>query len=248
MDMKAEVKLLVQQVVEAYVKDQLQKESKTQAAILLGYPSVNPTEVINTILPLLDSYDLTFLITKEWLTSFPELNEKHCLILEETSSQELKEIVECTSILVIPVASYQLLAKLALTMDDEVPVWLAIQFQLQGKPIVIASNHIEPNVYQQIKAPFTVQERIQDYIRQIRADQVKWEPLSKLPVVVDHQLIIFREKQPLILGKHIEIAHQEGLRKLDIPQKSRITPMAKDLAKELTVELINKDSLKGGEL
>jgi hypothetical protein len=203
---------------------------------------------METIAPLLDSYDVTLMVTKEWLSSFPTLAEEHYLLLEETTTEDIKHLVERSSILVVPVASYSLLSKLALTIDDEVPVWVAIQYQLQGKPIVIASNHVEPNVYQQILTPHTVQNRLQSYIRQIRSDRVKWEPLRKLTSAVEEQLKAYREKQALILGKHIETAHQDGLKQLVIPKESRITPVAKDLAKELKVELIKQDFLKGGEL
>ncbi|MEW9050638.1 MAG: hypothetical protein AB2392_05735 [Neobacillus sp.] len=244
MDIKEKVKILVQQVVEAYIKEQLKINKEKSITILLGYQSPNPSEVLKAITPLLVHYDVTILLSKEWLPVPEPLTRTTYLLIEDTSQAELMEIVEKTSLLVVPAASYRLLSKLALTMDDEVAVWLAIQYQLLGKPIVIANNYVEPTVYQQIHAPYSVQERLQTYIRQIRTDQVNWIPLSKLNQNVAHQLQAFETKKSLILEKHIEQAQREGLTKISLPQKSQVTPAAKDLAREYRIQI--KQSSKGG--
>jgi hypothetical protein len=243
-EVKAEIKRLVQQVVEAYIKDQLQKKKIKKITILLAYQSPNPEEILKAVTQMLKSYEVTLLLTKEWVSHQIQLNGDHYLFLEETDQKKLVSIVEETSLLVIPVASYSLLAKLALTMDDELAVWLAVQYQLMGKPIVIANNYIEPTVYQQIHAPHTVQERLQSYIRQIRNDQVKWVPLSKLSLNVEQQSKAYEEKKTLILEKHIDKASQDGLKEIIIPAKSHATPAAKDLARELKIQI--KQSRKGG--
>jgi hypothetical protein len=244
MDIKAKVKILVQQVVEAYIKEQLKINKEKSITILLGYQSPNPSEVLKAITPLLVHYDVTILLSKEWLPVPEPLTRTTYLLIEDTSQAELMEIVEKTSLLVVPAASYRLLSKLALTMDDEVAVWLAIQYQLLGKPIVIANNYVEPTVYQQIHAPYSVQERLQNYIRQIRTDQVNWIPLSKLNQNVADQFQAFEAKKSLILEKHIEHAQRVGLTEISLPQRSQVTPAAKDLAREYRIQI--KQSSKGG--
>jgi hypothetical protein len=244
MDVKAQVKLLVQQVVEAYLKEHQQNSKNRSIAILLGYQSPNPLEVLEAITPLLEAYEATLLVTSEWLPFPAQLKGKSYILLEETEQKDLVSIIENTSVLVVPSASYRLLSKLALTIDDELAVWFAIQYQMLGKPIVIANNHIEPTVYQQIHAPHTVKERIQSYIRQIRTDQVSWVPLNKLSKNVEQQMVAYEEKKALILEKHIEKAHQEGLTEIVIPSKSQVTPAAKDLAKDLKIQI--QQSSKGG--
>ncbi|CAH2713730.1 hypothetical protein BACCIP111895_00884 [Neobacillus rhizosphaerae] len=246
MDVKTKVQMLVQQVVEAYLKEKTQKNQEKSIAILLGYQSPNPAEVMKAVNPLLKSYDVTLMLSKDWLPSINELAGKSYVLLEETSQQELLAIIEKSSVLVVPAASYRLLSKLALTMDDEVAVWLAIQFQLLGKHIVIANNYVEPNVYQQIHAPHSIQDRLQSYIRQIQVDQVKWVPLRKLIQTVEDQIAASKEKQALILAKHVEKAYQNGLNELVVPTRSKVTPSAKDLAKDLKIQINKTDSLKGG--
>jgi hypothetical protein len=241
-DIQSQVKILVQQVVEAYLKDKVLENEKKPIAILLGYQSPNPTYVLEAITPLLNIYEVKLIVSKEWANSSSTFSNRPFVLLEEINQQELTAIIEESSVLVIPAASYQLLSKLALTMDDELAVWVAIQYQLLGKPVVIANNGVEPNVYQQIHAPHTVQERIQSYIRQIQTDQVKWVPLNKLTQTVEHQFTAYEEKQSLILAKHVEKAFHTGLKELVVPLKSKITPSAKDLAKELKIVITKSDA------
>ena len=248
MDAKTQVKLLVQQVVEAYLKDKMDQTKDAPIAILLGYHSPNPMTVLEAVTPLLDTYNVTWLITKEWLPLQGKMKGLSYMLIEDMAQQEMAVLIDQSSVLVIPQASYGLLSKLALTVDDEAAVWVAIQYQLLGKPIVIANNGVEPNVYQQIHAPHTVQERIQTYIRRIQTDQVKWVPLSKLVKTVDEQYAAYLDKQSLILAKHIERAFQEGLNEIEIPEKSRVTPSAKDLARDLKIQIKTIDSSKGGTL
>jgi hypothetical protein len=233
-DVKLKIKMLVQQAVEAYLREQLHKGKSNSIAILLCYESPKPSEILETILPLFHSYDVTLLTSKEWI---PFLKEQPYILLEEMSHQQLWTFIEQTSMLVIPAASYHLIAKLALTMDDELAAWLAIQYQLAGKPVVIANNNVELNVYQQILAPYSVQERLLSYIRQIQSDQVKWVSLNKLCKSVEDQWHWYEEKKSIILAKHIETAHRHGLKKIGVPANSQVTPAAKDLAKELSIQI-----------
>jgi hypothetical protein len=245
-DVKTQVKMLVQQAVETYLKEKIVPKKDIPIVILLGYQSPNSTTVLEAVTPLLDTYNVTLLLTKEWLPIQEKMKGLSSLLIEDMSQQELTELIDQSSVLVIPQASYSLLSKLALTMDDETVVWVAIQYQFLGKPIVIANDGVELNVYQQIHAPHPVQERIQSYIRRIQADQVKWVPLSKLVKTVDEQYAAYHDKQSLILAKHVERAYQEGLREIEVPEKSRVSPSAKDLARELKIQIKAIDSSKGG--
>jgi hypothetical protein len=247
-DVKTQVKMLVQQVVDAYLREELKAKKDSPIAILLGYQSPNPITVLEAVTPLLDTYEVTLLLTKEWLPLQEQWDGMSYALIEEMPQQELSAMIEKSSVLVVPAASYRLLSKLALTMDDEAALWVAIQYQMLGKPIVIANNGVEPNVYQQIHTPHSVQERLQSYIRQIQTDQVKWVPLNKLVKTVDEQYAAYQDKQSLILAKHVERAYQDGLKQIDVPLKSRVTPAAKDLARDLRIQIKQIDSSKGGTL
>lgn len=229
---KEKIRNLVRKVVEAYIMEQ--QKARQSIAILLSYPSLHPSVVLKAITPLIQNYNVTFFLSKEWQSEFSR--NSYCVI-DEMSKQELKEISEKTSILVVPVVSYSFLSKLALTMDDVLPVWLAIQYQLEGKPLVISNHQIELNVYQQIHAPHSVQDRIQAYIRQLQADKVKWVPLESLEKTVEEVWKSYKEKKSLILVKHVETVFREGLTEIVVPKSSQVTPAAKELAKELKIHI-----------
>jgi hypothetical protein len=229
---KEKIRNLVRQAVEAYIMEQ--QKARQSIAILLTYPTLHPAVVLKAVTPIIENNNVTLFLTKEWQSEF---SRKSYFVINEMSKQEIKEMAEKTSILVVPVASYSFLSKLALTIDDVLPVWLAIQYQLEGKPVIIANHHIELNVYQQIHAPHSVQDRIQAYIRQLQADKVKWVPLETLEKTVEEVWKSYKEKKSLILVKHVETVFRDGSKEIVVPKNSQMTPAAKDLARELKIHI-----------
>ncbi|MDP4170026.1 MAG: hypothetical protein Q8906_05395 [Bacillota bacterium] len=242
MDVLEQVRILVRQAVEQYIKSQSEKSTKPPIAILLEYQSLEPKEVLKEISELDAAYNVTLLLGKSWLPLPDELAGMAHLSVEEISQEALNGLVERTAILIFPTSSFQLLAKLALTIDDSLPVQLAIQFQLAGKPIVIANNEAELDVSQQIFAPHTVQERLQSYIRQLQADQVKWVPLSKLSETLANVYAGSKSKQTFILARHIETAQRAGLEEIIVPEKSKLSPGGKEMAKQLNIQIKKRES------
>ena len=239
--LKEQVKALVYQVVKTYLNEQVEESKSDSIVILLNYPTSHQLEgILEAVSHLADKYDVTMLVSEEWSQHRGKWTGNTILLNSETSQSTLEDVVEKAKLLVIPIASFQLLSKLALTMDDDEAAKLAIQFQLQGKPVVIAKDHVELNVYEQLLTPYSVQERIQGYVRQIQKDEVEWIPLKNLVNTVDGQISSYKEKAPLLLSKHIEKAMRDGLEEITIPAKSRITPSAKDLARELNVKIQKK--------
>ncbi len=237
---KERVKSLVLQVVKAYLSEQVEEVDTHSIAILLNHPSSYSEGIMEAVSTLADKYDVTILVSENWQASQEKWAANTILLNNETSFTQLNEVLEKTKLLVIPVASFHLLSKLALTMDDDQAIWLAIQYQLQGKPVVIANDDVELNVYEQIFSPHSVQERIQGYIRQIQKDEVKWVSLKDIVKTVDTQITSYDEKAPLLLSKHIEKAMRDGLETINLPANSRVTPSAKDLARELNVKIQKK--------
>ena len=239
--LKKQVQSLVQQVVKEYLEKQVENENADAIAILLNNPTSHSPEVIlEAVTHLAEKYEVTMLVSEEWSHFQEKWNGKTVLLTKETSLPTLLEVIEKTKVLVIPISSFRLLSKLALTMDDDEAAKLAIQYQLKGKPVVIAKDEVELDVYEQLLSPHSVQERIQGYIRQIQKDEVKWVSLKDLLKTVDDQISSYDEKAPLLLSKHIEKAMRDGLDEITLPAKSRVTPSAKDLARELNVKIQKK--------
>ncbi|MGD6834237.1 hypothetical protein ACQCT5_18835 [Sutcliffiella halmapala] len=239
---KEKIKLLVQDAVVAYLNEQNQHQDKQPIGILLGYETVNLTGVLEAVTTLSERYEVTLLLSRKYLADPDAFSGYSILPLERLEREDVDGLLNELGAIVLPVASYQLLAKLALTIDDDPISSLVLQFQMLGKPVIVVKDEVEFNVYQQISAPHAVQNRVQGYIRQIQADQVKWVPLSRLVHTVKEQLQAFDEKQPLILAKHIEKASKEGLQEIHLPKKSKLTPVAKDLAREFKIQLKKQDS------
>ncbi len=240
-DVKETVRELVKQAVEAYIseqaKDTLTSDRKRIPAItlLLNYQSTDPEGILKAVTEIKSSFEVRLVASKEWEELLP--GEEGILPLERADYKELQALWTSTDLLILPVASFQLVSKLALMVDDDRTAQTAIQFQLLGKPIVIANNEVELGVYQQILAPHSVQEKWQSYMRTTQKDQVKWVPLNQLVRAAKEQHKLYQEKQPLVLAKHIEHASRENVKALTVPKKSKITPVAKDIARELKIQI-----------
>ena len=173
--------------------------------------------------------------SKDWVERLE--GDEDVLPLNQADHSELEKLWNSTDLLILPVASFQLVSKLALMVNDDRTAHTAIQFQLLGKPIVIANNEVELGVYQQILAPHSVLEKLQAYLRTTQKDQVKWVPLKQLLRTAKEQHQQYKEKQPLIMAKHIEHAARENVKTITVPKESKITPVAKDIAREMKIQI-----------
>ncbi|NLP49711.1 hypothetical protein [Bacillus sp. RO1] len=235
MDVKEKVKELVRQAVEAYISEQGNEEKKPNITVLLNYHSINPELILKAVTEIKQSFAVKLVASKDWEEQLD--GEQEVLSLAQANQRDLEKLWNTTDLLILPVASFQLVSKLALMMDDDRTAHTAIQFQLLGKPIVIANNEVELGVYQQILAPHSVQEKLQGYMRTTQKDQVKWVPLNQLVRTAKEQLQHYKEKQPLIKAKHIEHAARANVKSITVPKESKITPVAKDMAREMKIDI-----------
>ncbi|UAL47357.1 hypothetical protein K7887_21340 [Sutcliffiella horikoshii] len=235
MDVKEKVKELVRQAVEAYMSEQDNEEKKPAITVLLNYHSSNPGLILKAVTEIKESFAVKLVASKDWVELLE--GDEDVLPLSQADHSELEKLWNSTDLLILPVASFQLVSKLALMVNDDRTAHTAIQFQLLGKPIVIANNEVELGVYQQILAPHSVQEKLQAYLRTTQKDQVKWVPLKQLLRTAKEQHQQYKEKQPLIMAKHIEHAARENVKTITVPKESKITPVAKDIAREMKIQI-----------
>ncbi|TYS69510.1 hypothetical protein FZC76_04550 [Sutcliffiella horikoshii] len=240
MDVQEKVKELVRQAVKAYMSGQGNGEKMPTITVLLNYHSSNPELILKAVTEIKQSFAVKLVASKDWEEQLD--GEQDVLSLDQANHRELENLWNTTDLLILPVASFQLVSKLALMVDDDSTSHTAIQFQLLGKPIVIANNEVELGVYQQILAPHSVQEKLQGYLRTTQKDHVKWVPLNQLVRTAKEQHQQYKEKQPLILAKHIEHAARGNIKTITVPKKSKITPVAKDMARELKIHIEKEHS------
>lgn len=235
MDVKEKVKELVRQAVEAYMSEQDNEEKNPAITVLLNYHSSNPGLILKAVTEIKESFAVKLVASKDWVERLE--GDEDVLPLNQADHSELEKLWNSTDLLLLPVASFQLVSKLALMVNDDRTTHTAIQFQLLGKPIVIANNEVELGVYQQILAPHSIQEKLQAYLRTTQKDQVKWVPLKQLLRTAKEQHQQYKEKQPLIMAKHIEHAARENVKTITVPKESKITPVAKDIAREMKIQI-----------
>ncbi len=235
MDVKEKVKELVRQAVEAYMSEQGNEEKKPAITVLLNYHSSNPGLILKAVTEIKEFFAVKLVASKDWVERLE--GDENVLPLNQADHSELEKLWNSTNLLLLPVASFQLVSKLALMVNDDRTAHTAIQFLLLGKPIVIANNEVELGVYQQILAPHSIQEKLQAYLRTTQKDHVKWVPLKQLLRTAKEQHQQYKEKQPLIMAKHIEHAARENVNTITVPKESKITPVAKDIAREMKIQI-----------
>lgn len=247
--MRAKIEAIVRQVVQSYLHATSSKINQRKLFIVLDYESPTPFLVWEKLKSISSKHKITLCLSDRWNDVPDGISFEQALQLKETNRVTIKEAMQQADILLFPTACYSLLSKLALTIDDDLTLWIAIQMQLDGKHIIIASDQLEHKGIRHLTAPATVVKRIQAYERQIQADGVSTVSLSNIEQWLASSSRIKTNKRPLILARHIEEMANEGEKELTVPEQSLITPMGRDKARELGIT-INKSSkikhVKGG--
>jgi hypothetical protein len=239
---KDKIEMLVRKVVMDYlIKDKASPTNKQLIIILDDQPCIRKNDVLNEIKSISHNYNTTIFRTEKWSDIVEDTKGIKCVPLDEKHLNEINEEIQKADVLLYATASYSTLAKLSLTMDDNLPMWITIQMQLNGKQILLIKDHIIQKGTQKITTPFTVAKRIQSYIRVLREDRVQLVSLAGTSKWLDSYFDSFIESRHVVLAKHIEEAAKLGESQLIVPKNSLITPMCKDYARELGVLIKQKE-------
>lgn len=240
--MEDNIEKLVRKVVMEYLKKDIALQTNKHLLVILDdHPTIQTKEVLNEIDSISSNYNTTILISDKWKSVIEEMKCVKSVPLNETYMEEIKQEMQKADVLLFATASYSTLAKLSLSMDDSLSMWITIQMQMDGKQIVLSKDHLIQKGTQKITAPFTVSKRIQTYIRQLREDKVQLVHLSHTSKWLDSYFDSNIESRHVVLAKHIEEAAKQGESQLIVPKNSLITPMCKDYARELGVLIKQKE-------
>jgi hypothetical protein len=239
---KDKIELLVRKMVMDYLnKDKKTTMNKQIIVMLDDYPSIDTSVVWKEIKSLTSRYNITLFASEKWTSIPEELNCVKVIPLTETHLEKLQDEMQTADLLFYATASYATLAKLTMTIDDNLSMWITIQMQLNGKQIVLANDEIMQKGTQKITSPFTVTKRIQSYLRILRDDKVQLVSLATISKWLDSYFDSFTENRHVVLAKHIEEAAKQGETQIIVPKNSLITPMCKDYARELGVLIKQKE-------
>jgi hypothetical protein len=239
---KDKIELLVRKMVMDYLnKDKKAPRNKQLLVILDDQPVVKTNDVWNDIKSIASNYNTTILASGKWTNVPDDMKFVTIVPLEEEYLDKIQEEMQKADVLLYATASYSTLGKLSLTLDDNLSMWITIQMQLNGKQIVLAKDHFIQKGTQKITTPFTVEKRIQSYIRRLREDKVHLVTLATANKWLDSYFDSFTENRHVVLAKHIEEAANLGETQLMVPKNSLITPMCKDYARDLGIKILQKE-------
>lgn len=231
--MRSQVASLVRQILQENIPaHRPNKKTDLNVYVLLGYPSATKQAVWEHIRAISDTYEVQVGVTDDWQDvpeNFPSTIEN----ISDLDRYELLDNLHKVDLMYVPVVSYGLLAKMALTIDDDLLSWLIIQLQMAGKRILLADDELQINASNR-QAHQSVANRIQSYWRQLERDGI--EVTSKMQFQTgnkDHQ----QAKKTLLSVKQIEMLSSTGVKEIFIPKNQVITPLAKDRARELEITL-----------
>lgn len=233
--MRARVTQVVRQTIEAYLQEKVNLDkSHYEIAILLTGESNSKESVWRYIDDLSKNISFVLAVDKKWSEKAENFVNGRSVNIEEVDQYELLNHFEKMKLIYLPVVNYNLLAKVALTLDDDLLSWLVIQMQLKGKKIIFANDLIQPQSH--VFAPTSVKKRIYTYTKEVKQDGIHLLPQLK---VTERLLrsIIKQPNIPLLLEKHVEAVYRNGAKEITIDNESLITPLGKDRAHELGITI-----------
>lgn len=241
----------IKAIVEAVVHEYFSRKKSTPKlfVLLVGRANSTEQESVRQILKelVLINEESTIATCSIWHQAVESLKGcRHIKLdaLEGEQEEQLVSHVEKADLLVLPHLTRSMLAKLSLSIDDTLPAWLVVQAQLKGKRIVIATDHVEGNLEQWLSIPKALEEKAVGYRQQLQRDGVKLTSLKNLPVVIQEQGIEGPKKRPILLAKHVDRLAERGVPYAELPDRTLITPLARDRSKELKIKL--SPQRKGG--
>lgn len=233
--MRAKVASLVQLAIEEYLNKGTElNKYHSDMVVLLSGEYENKESVWQHLRHLSQKFNILLVSGNEWAKNPEDLDNVKTIALNEIDRYSFLKRLEKVNVIYLPVVSYSLLAKVALTLDDDLLSWLVIQMQLKGKKLIFANDFF--NQTTNVLAAQSIKERINAYARQIQKDGISLFPMSRVTEkLLRHK--IDQPEIPLLLERHIEAFYKNGTRKIKLTKKSLISPLGKDRARELGIKI-----------
>jgi hypothetical protein len=233
---------VVQQVVLDYFNrksNRIQQVVRKVMILIDDHPVPINDSALEMVNQLAKHYSLTLCIPKNIKNS--ENSHVKQIELNPDNLAEIKKHMNETDLFILANPQYSNLAKLALSIDDTLGMWMTLQMQLDGKKIVFVKDFIHHTGTKKITSPHSLNNRIQTYIRQLRSENVYFIQGIKLEKWLSSYFEESKPKRHIVLAKHIKEVAEEGKRELIIPENSLITPACKEYAKEMGVVIKQKE-------
>jgi hypothetical protein len=238
-DVKNKIEAIVREVVMNYFKEQSGQHKKL--LILLDYETPNQDAVWRIVEKLSNTFEVTLSVSEQWTKVPSSIKASQVIRLEDLTIEDMSNLAESTDVLFLPTISYGFLAKLAMTIDDEKALSLCIHCQLEGKKLIVAKDALMRKGEQKLLTPHSIQERVATYTNQLVKDGVSVLKLKDVEKWLHQNIDALQVKRPVLLAKHIEEMAEEGEKQVQLSTNTVISPLGKDMARELGISIKVKE-------
>lgn len=158
-----------------------------------------------------------------------------------------------SDLVLVPVLTQNTAAKLAYTIADTFVTTLIMQALMMGKPVIAALNGADPQAKLRIEAnmgkssPGLLQslrsnlDKLKGYgIKLVQATSLAAESQKLLAPVVQNVKASVKNKKTVIGATAVKAVIANGLKQLTVSQGAIVTPLARDVARDLGVEIIEE--------
>ncbi|MGM8364980.1 hypothetical protein ACLIBG_05775 [Virgibacillus sp. W0181] len=157
--------------------------------------------------------------------------------ISRIGQNELKLLMEEIDILYVPNISHGFLAKLSLLIDDTKTIWVTLQMILEGKPVLLGDDLVRKRKGNIFLPKPSIEKKVQQYMKQLSSDGVHFCSTTQVEKKLRAMLTKEGTQRPLVLAKHMEELAKMGEKEAILPERSVVTPMAKDAARELGIAI-----------
>lgn len=236
MPVKDKIESIVRKVVSEYLKKSTRPQVEGKVLILLDHEThPNAADVWEAVRFIAKNYETIICSSDKWSTPPEDIQHLQIISLQHGLSEEIKQVMDKSDVLFLATASFKTIAKLALTIDDDLSMRIATHMQFNGKKLIVANDQCQLLGTQKITTPYSVSKRLKAYFKQLREDNVQIMALAEVANWLDTYFEGYPHHRHVVLAKHIEEAVRQGEKELVVPKHSLITPMCKDYAKELAI-------------
>ncbi|MFD2131427.1 hypothetical protein ACFSKI_09425 [Pseudogracilibacillus auburnensis] len=236
--MRDYISSLVYQTLNDYIK---KERNPSHILVLLSNGREHSKDVWEHIETLANRFHVSLLVSEQEQEQVATLDVHDCFILEKITKEDIDLFSQNMDLLYCPVISHGFLAKLSLLLDDSQSIWVTLQLALEGKEVLLGHDIIQQSRRMMFWQRPSIEKKAQSYVKELRKAGIHFCSMKQALKVISARIKVAYDRKPLVLAKHVEEVAKSGKQAIFVPKNSIITPMAKDVARELHIVIKEKN-------
>jgi hypothetical protein len=173
------------------------------------------------------------------------------ILFIDSACSQIGKLLQETDLVLVPVLTRNTAAKLAYTIADTFVTTLVMQALLMGKPVIAALNAAEPQANLRVrsdgrKSPVGLLQSLRGNLDKLKVHGMQLVPVTSL-AAASHKLLEQlvptvktpgENKKSVIGATDIKTVIANGLKQLTVSQGAIVTPLARDVARDLGVVIV----------